>query len=91
MKQLLSQEKVYFFIVDYVKEHLYAPTVSEICDSMKFQSRFRIRSRLEALDKKGLIELEKQKPYRIKLRGYIVIPTETLVKLYEDYERRDGK
>lgn len=66
-----EQERVYNFIVEYVKEHLYAPSMDDIRKGCGYSSKSTVSNHLYNLQAKGLIELgEYNSPRCIKLVGY---------------------
>lgn len=58
MSQSLTekQEKVYLFIVDFIDNKGYPPSVREICIGMGFSSTATVHSYLNILEKKGYID-----------------------------------
>lgn len=77
-KNATGQKKVYKFLVEYITEHLYAPSIREICDGCGYYSTSTVAAHLVRLQKKGLIELsDKFAANRcIKLVGYKLIKEE---------------
>lgn len=74
MKEATGQKKVYDFIVKYMTEHLYAPSIREICESCDYNSTSTVKSHLDKLYDKGLIELGDYGNSRcIKLVGYKLV------------------
>ena len=63
-----SRDKVYNFIVKYVGEHLYSPSVRDICNGTGLSSTSTVYSHLLALESDGLIKFEGVR--RITLKGY---------------------
>lgn len=92
MKKMSAiQAKIYEYIIVYVKENLYPPTVREIGKAVGLNSTSSVFSHLKTLERMGLIEAQASEPRTIKLLGYHVISSETLIRLYEDYARRGGE
>ena len=67
-----GQDKVYDFIVAYVKENLFAPSIRDICQGCGYTSTSTVATHLYQLQKRGLIELPNEwgSPRCIKLVGY---------------------
>ncbi len=63
------QERIYRFIVGFVSENLYSPTIREICDGVGKNSTATISLYLEELEDTGRIRLG-HGPRTIKLIGY---------------------
>lgn len=66
-----SRKKIYDFIVSYVSENNYAPTVREIANGTGFKSTNTVYNHLHKLQKMGIIELgEFSNPRSIKIKEY---------------------
>lgn len=65
--------EVYQYLVDYTKKNLFPPTVGEIRDGTSIQSTGTIYSILCRLENKGLIEVIRETPRGIKLKGYKIV------------------
>ena len=63
-----SRDKVYNYIVDYVTEHLYSPSVRDICRGTGLSSTSTVYSHLLTLENEGLITFEGVR--RITIKGY---------------------
>lgn len=85
------QMKIYMYIVFYVKENLYPPTVREIGKAVGLRSTSSVFSHLQTLDKMGLIKVRASEPRAIKILGYQIVSKRVLKKLYEDYTERGGE
>ena len=66
------QERIYQFIVYFVSENLYSPTIREICDGVGKNSTATISLYLEELEDIGRIILG-HGPRTIKLVGFKVV------------------
>lgn len=64
------QEEIYNFIISYIEEHLYPPSVREIGDGVELYSTSSVWAHLKALETKGYIELRESSPRAIKVNGY---------------------
>lgn len=71
-----TKEQVHNFIVDYTKEHLYSPSIREICDGVGLSSTSSVYRHLINLELDGKLKCEGVR--RITLKGY---------RLWEDTER----
>lgn len=65
---MTSREKVYNFVIEYMQEHLYAPSVREICEGTGLKSTSTVYTHLINLDIDGLIRCEGVR--RITPRGF---------------------
>lgn len=88
-KMTFVQAEIYRYLVEYVKENLYSPTIREIEEFVDLCSTSSVTLQLKQLESMGLIEIKKNEPRTIKLLGYSVVPNETLIRLYEDYARKN--
>lgn len=68
-----KEAEIYNFIINYVEEHLYSPTVREICNGVGLKSTSSVSYRLKRLQKRGLIEYNRMEPRTIKILGYKLI------------------
>lgn len=69
-----ADKKVYDFIVDYTRRHLYAPSIRDICKGCGYSSTSTVNAHLYKLQHKGLIKLgENGQPRCIKLVGFKLI------------------
>ena len=67
-------EKIYNFIVRYTTEHLYSPSVQDICDGVGYSSKSTVCAYLRTIEKLGLISLgDFAQPRRIKLIGFKLV------------------
>jgi repressor LexA len=62
------QLRVYDFIVKYIEEHEYPPTVREMCEALKIASPEGVSFHLRALEKKGYIIREPNRSRAIRVR-----------------------
>ena len=67
------QQQIYDFIVSYVQEQLYPPSIREIRDGTGLKSTSSVVGHLKALEKKGMINITEYEPRAIKLVGYKVV------------------
>lgn len=73
------QEKIYDFIVQYTTEHLYSPSVQDICDGTGYKSKSSVFEHLRKLEDIGVISLgEFSQPRCIKLIGYKLVKDDGL-------------
>lgn len=69
-----TQQKIYDFIVEYTKEHLYSPSINDICKGTGLRSKSTVWGHLTKIEKDGLIELpEFSTPRAIRLVGYKLV------------------
>lgn len=65
-----NEALVYEFMVAYTKEHLYPPTIAEICAGTGYASKGTVYVILRTIEKKGAIEIADNSPRAIRLTGY---------------------
>ena len=51
-----SRERVYDFIVDYIQEHGYSPSIKEICSGTNLKSTSSVYSYILKLEEEGKLE-----------------------------------
>lgn len=64
------QKQIYEFIVAYIQENLYPPTIREIGDNVGLASTSSVYEHLKSLERKGYIEVKENSPRAIKVKGY---------------------
>ena len=67
------EEKVYRFLVKYITEHMYPPTVREIASGVGLKSMSDVPEYLERLKAQRLIDGEPRKSRAIQLVGYMLV------------------
>lgn len=65
-----SRERVYNFLVHYIKENGFAPSVREISIGIGLSSTNTVHNHLLKLEDEGKIEMKRNSPRAIKLVGY---------------------
>lgn len=71
-----TDKKIYEFIKEYTVEHLYPPSIREICENVD-RCTNTVWHHLRKLEKDGLIELpEYATPRAIRLVGFELVPKE---------------
>ncbi len=65
-----SKERVYSFIVDFIKNNGFPPTVREICARCGLKSTSTAYDCLEMLEMMGKIEVRRKSPRAIWVLGY---------------------
>ena len=77
-----TQQKIYDFIVQYTTEHLYSPSVNDICEGTGLKSKSTVWHHLAKIERAGLIVLpEFSTPRAIQLVGYKLVKE-------QDYDKR---
>ena len=71
-----SKELVYDFLVNYITECLYAPSIRETCEGTYLSSTSSVYSQLCKLEKEGRIEIKGNSPRAIRLVGYKLVKAE---------------
>lgn len=54
---IVSRRKIYNFMLEYMQEHFYPPTIREICDAVGLHSTSTVHAHLLVLDRQGKIKL----------------------------------
>ena len=65
-----KMERVYQFIVDFIKKNGYSPSFREISDGTDIKSVASVRDKLKLLEYEGLIRTKECQPRTISLTGY---------------------
>lgn len=65
-----TRQRVYDFIVQYIKKNGYAPTVREIGEAVSLKSTSSVFNHLIALENVGKIEIKDKASRAIRLVGY---------------------
>ena len=65
-----KQYAVYMFLIKYIKENGYPPTLEEIADGVGVKAKSTISIRLMELQEDGWIEAKMSSPRAIKVVGY---------------------
>lgn len=75
--ELSRRERVYGFIVDFIKNNGYSPTVREICVGTGLKSTSSVYYHLITLKMLGKIDMKENTPRTIRLVGYKVVKEES--------------
>ncbi|WP_417039616.1 hypothetical protein [Clostridium porci] len=81
MKLTEREAQIYQYIVDYVYEHMYAPTIREIGKAIGLKSTSSVAFHLMRLEAKEMIEIEAESPRAIRLVGYSIVPNSLIMEL----------
>ena len=73
-----GRERVYNFIVDFIKKNGYAPSIREICSGTYLSSTASVRNHLLALEDEGKIRMKPNSPRAIKVIGFQFVKMEEL-------------
>lgn len=65
-----TREKIYDFIVKFIAENGYTPSVREICEAVGMKSTSTVHHHLSVLEDMGKIEMKLKQPRAIKVVGY---------------------
>ena len=65
-----NRQSVYDFLVKFITENGYAPSIREICNATGLISTSTVRDHLQILEMMGKIHMEKNKSRAISLTGY---------------------
>lgn len=72
-----TKDRIYDFIVQYTKEHLYPPSFKEICEGVHLRSKSSIYDYIHKLEKEGRIKIgDFHQPRCIKIVGYQLVKIE---------------
>lgn len=72
-------ERVYNFIVEFIKKNGYAPSVREICTGTDLSSTSSVYAHLLKLEGEGKIEMKKKSTRAIKVIGFQFVKMEEAV------------
>ena len=81
MKITERETQIYQYIVEYMQEHMYAPTIREIGKAVGLSSTSSVAVHMERLEGKGLIEIGPDAPRKIRLVGYSIVPNSMIEEL----------
>lgn len=65
-----TRQKVYDYLIEYIKEHGYAPSVREIAEGVGLRSSSSAYNHLSKLEEERKIEMRGNSPRAIKVIGY---------------------
>lgn len=71
-----SKEIVYDFLVEFITENMYTPSIREICEGTYLSSTSSVYNHLCKLEEEGKIEIKAHSPRAIKLVGYKFVKAE---------------
>ncbi len=71
-----TRQKVYDFLVEFITENGYAPSVREICVGTGLKSMESVYNHLRILKMLGKIEIKENTSRAIKLMGYKLVKVE---------------
>lgn len=71
-----GRERVYNFLVDYIMENGYAPSVREICAGTNLSSTSSVYAHLLKLEDEGKIQMKKKSTSSIKVIGFQFVKME---------------
>lgn len=76
MEEMTRLEKVYNFIVKFITENCYSPSVREICEGTGLSSTASVSDHLMELELMGNIEMRRNVARTIRLVGYKMVKME---------------
>lgn len=65
-----TRKKIYDFLVEFITENGYSPSIREICQAVGLSSTSSVHSQLMMLERMGKIHIELRKTRAIKIIGY---------------------
>lgn len=71
--EISTREKVFEFIVNYITQNGYSPSIKEICEGTNLSSKAGVFYQLNMLEFMGKIHVEKNKPRAIRIKGYAFV------------------
>lgn len=74
-----GQERVYNFIVGYITQNGFAPSMKEIADGTFINSTSSVHGYLIMLKMMGKIDMKENTPRAIRLIGYDIVKAEEIV------------
>ena len=78
-----KREQIYTFLIDFIKEKGYQPTVREIAHAVNLKSSSTVYKHLEMLEKDGLIKLGKREQRGRKRSIHIIHLNKKIKKMYQ--------
>lgn len=78
-----KREQIYTFLIDFIKEKGYQPTVREITHAVNLKSSSSVYRHLEMLEKDGLIILRKSEQRGRKRSIHIIDLNKKIKKMYQ--------
>ncbi|MBQ6995604.1 MAG: hypothetical protein IJN64_14125 [Lachnospiraceae bacterium] len=72
----ITRQRIYDFLVEFMRRNGFAPTVREIADGVGLKSTSSVYAHLLKLHDMGKIHMEDNKPRAIRLIGYQLRKTE---------------
>ncbi|MDH5070331.1 MAG: winged helix-turn-helix transcriptional regulator [Clostridium perfringens] len=78
-----KREQIYTFLIDFIKEKGYQPTVREIAHAVNLKSSSTVYKHLEMLEKDGLIKLGKREQRGRKRSIHIIDLNKKIKKMYQ--------
>lgn len=76
MEEAIGLERVYRFIVDFITENTYSPSITEICEGANLSSKSSVHDNLMKLKMMGKIDIKDRTPRTIRLVGYKLVKME---------------
>jgi len=74
--QIKTRERVYNFLVEFIKKNGYAPSMREIRDGTYLSSKSSVYNHLLKLEDEGRIKMKPNSPRSIRLVGYEFVKVE---------------
>lgn len=71
-----TRQRVYNYLVDYIRENSYPPSVREICAGTRLKSTASVYMHLLKLEEEGKIEMKHNATRAIKVIGFQFVKTE---------------
>ncbi|EPB8220781.1 LexA family protein [Clostridium perfringens] len=78
-----KREQIYTFLIDFIKEKGYQPTVREIAHAVNLKSSSSVYRHLKMLEKDGLIILRKSEQRGRKRSIHIIDLNKKIKKMYQ--------
>lgn len=69
-KESYTRKVIYKFLVNYVVQHGYSPSIRDICEGTGISSTSSVHHQLAVLEDIGLIKMKQSTPRAIKIVGY---------------------
>lgn len=80
-----TRQKVYEYLIEYIKKHGYAPSVREIAEGVGLRSSSSAYNHLSKLEEEGKIEMRGNSSRAIKIVGYEFTKKVRRISLNENY------
>lgn len=86
-----ARQKIYDYIIEYIKEYGFPPSVREICQGVGLSSTSSVYSHLCKLDEEGKIEIRGKSPRAIRVIGFEFVEIKEVEEEQTETEENNGE